>query len=71
MKMVINLRQKGVLLDIQQTLAALNNLIQTEQPDDQLAEEFRTLSRLFKKFRGELFSEDLLDQIFEKFCIGK
>jgi len=71
MSMAINLRQKGILVDIQQSLAAVKNVIQNRQPDDQLAEEFRSLSRLFRQFRGDLFSEDLLDQIFEKFCIGK
>ena len=71
MSMAINLRQKGILAEIQQSLASVKDLIQTGQPDDQVAEEFRTLSRLFKQFRGDLFSEDLLDQIFEKFCIGK
>jgi len=69
--LAINLRQKGILVQIQQSLAAIKDLIQTERPDDQLAEEFRTLTRLFKQFRGDFFSDDLLDQVFEKFCIGK
>jgi tRNA modification GTPase len=67
----INLRQKGLLVEIQQSLMTIKDLIKTQQPEDQLAEEFRMLTRLFKQFRGDLFSEDLLDQVFEKFCIGK
>ncbi|MEW6381329.1 MAG: tRNA uridine-5-carboxymethylaminomethyl(34) synthesis GTPase MnmE [bacterium] len=71
LSLAINLRQKGILTEVQQSLTAVEELLQTRQPDDQLAEEFRTLSRLFRQLKGELWSEDLIDQIFEKFCIGK
>ncbi|MCL6583976.1 MAG: tRNA uridine-5-carboxymethylaminomethyl(34) synthesis GTPase MnmE [bacterium] len=69
--LAINLRQKGILAEIRQSLTALGELIRDGQPDDQVAEEFRLLSRLIRQLRGDLWSEDLIDQIFEKFCIGK
>lgn len=67
----VNLRQKHILLQIKKSFLALKDLIQKKLPEELLAEEFRNLSKLFNQFRGRQYSEDILDQIFTKFCIGK
>ncbi|MEW5803821.1 MAG: tRNA uridine-5-carboxymethylaminomethyl(34) synthesis GTPase MnmE [bacterium] len=69
--MAINLRQKLILDGIKESLTGLASIIQANYSEDLLAEEFKCLSKLFKQLRGKLFTNDMLDRIFEKFCIGK
>jgi len=67
----INLRQKNILLHLKRSFLALKKSIKREHCEEFLAEDFRDLNKSFNQFFGRHASEDLLDQIFTKFCIGK
>jgi len=56
---------------VKSALAHLENALQPELPIELLAEELRRAARNFGRLIGEVGSEDLLDSIFSKFCIGK
>ncbi len=67
----INFRQKHILVHIKKVCAEIKRLIKKEQSEELLAENFRSLNKSFNQFFGHHASEDILDQIFTKFCIGK
>ena len=67
----LNLRQKQILLNIKNVCMDLNRLIKKGQPEELLAESFRWLDKLCNQFFGQHASEDILDQIFSQFCVGK
>ncbi|MGB5212907.1 MAG: tRNA uridine-5-carboxymethylaminomethyl(34) synthesis GTPase MnmE [Anderseniella sp.] len=56
---------------VKSALAHLENALQPELPIELLAEELRRAARNIGRLIGEVGSEDLLDSIFSKFCIGK
>ena len=56
---------------VKSALAHLENALQPELPIELLAEELRRAARNIGWLIGEVGSEDLLDSIFSKFCIGK
>ena len=49
----------------------LENALKPELPIELLAENLRWAARNVGKLIGEVRTEDLLDSIFSKFCIGK
>ena len=65
------MRQKDILLQIQSSINNLKEIIQTSQPYELLAEELININKLFNQLQGNSVSEDILDQIFKQFCIGK
>ncbi len=52
-------------------LSHLENSLRPNLPIELLAEELRRAARNVGKLIGEVGTEDLLDSIFSKFCIGK
>lgn len=59
---------------VQAVKAALRHLDHALQPDlpiELVAEELRRAARNVGKLTGEVGTEDLLDSIFSKFCVGK
>jgi len=65
-------RQLGALSDAKRHLDAAVALIGSAAPPlDLLAEELRGAQRAFSSITGEFTAEDLLGEIFSRFCIGK
>jgi tRNA modification GTPase len=56
---------------VRSALSHLENALQPELPIELLAEELRRAARNIGRLIGEVGTEDLLDSIFSKFCIGK
>lgn len=56
---------------VKSALAHLHNALQPDLPIELVAEELRRAARNIGKLTGEVGTEDLLDSIFSKFCIGK
>ena len=56
---------------VKSALSHLENALQPDLPIELLAEELRRAARNIGKLIGEVGTEDLLDSIFSKFCIGK
>ena len=56
---------------VKSALAHLETALVPDLPIELLAEELRRAARNIGKLIGEVGTEDLLDSIFSKFCIGK
>jgi tRNA modification GTPase len=56
---------------VKSALSHLENALQPNLPIELVAEELRRAARNIGKLTGEVGTEDLLDSIFSKFCIGK
>ncbi|MEO1162015.1 MAG: GTPase, partial [Pseudomonadota bacterium] len=56
---------------VKSALAHLETALEPELPIELLAEELRRAAHSIGRLIGEVGTEDLLDSIFSKFCIGK
>ncbi len=56
---------------VKSAVSHLENALRPGLPIELLAEELRRAGRNIGKLTGEVGTEDLLDSIFSKFCIGK
>ena len=56
---------------VKSALSHLQKALQPDLPIELLAEELRRAARDVGKLTGEVGTEDLLDSIFSKFCVGK
>ncbi len=56
---------------VKSAVSHLQNALKPELPIELLAENLRRAARNVGKLIGEVGTEDLLDSIFSKFCIGK
>ncbi len=56
---------------VKSAISHLENALRPGLPIELLAEELRRAGRNVGKLTGEVGTEDLLDSIFSKFCIGK
>lgn len=68
---VTNARHLQALLKMKESLASIREGLDQNIPGDLLAIEIRTCLFHLGDITGEVTSEDKLDYIFSKFCIGK
>jgi tRNA modification GTPase len=68
---VTNARHLQALLKMKESLTAIINGLDQNIPGDLLSIEIRTCLFHLGDITGEVTSEDKLDYIFSKFCIGK
>jgi tRNA modification GTPase len=68
---VTNARHLQALLKMKESLASIREGLDQRIPGDLLAIEIRTCLFHLGDITGEVTSEDKLDYIFSKFCIGK
>ena len=68
---VTNVRHLQALLKMRELLESIRNGLDQIIPGDLLAIEIRTCLFYLGDITGEVTSEDKLDYIFSKFCIGK
>jgi tRNA modification GTPase len=66
-----NLRHKNVLTRVLSCLETAQQGLQTGQPEETLAIELKTSIDLLGTITGETASLDILESIFNHFCIGK
>jgi tRNA modification GTPase len=66
-----NLRQKNVLEQTQRAAERALELLNSQGPAELVALEFREALGHLGEITGLTTSEDVLDQIFGKFCVGK
>ena len=67
----LNERQLSNLINALKNLNDTNHIIQNKLPFDLLSIELRDSIKNLSKLTGEELNEQLLDNIFSKFCIGK
>ena len=70
-EVLLNERQMSNLRDSLKNLNDTSNIIDKKLPFDFLAIELRDSIKNLAKLTGEELTEELLDNIFSKFCIGK
>ena len=70
-EVLLNERQMSNLRDSLKNLNDTSNIIDKKLPFDFLAIELRDSIKHLAKLTGEELTEELLDNIFSKFCIGK
>jgi tRNA modification GTPase len=70
-RVVLNARIVSVLSQASDHLAALGSGLEERVPLELLAFEAREVLSCYEQATGKRYSEDLLDTIFSRFCIGK
>ncbi len=64
-------RCRSALLKAQEALAEAEALAQTKAPEETIASALRAAIDEFEIILGTVYTEDVLDRIFSRFCIGK
>ncbi|WP_027369996.1 tRNA uridine-5-carboxymethylaminomethyl(34) synthesis GTPase MnmE [Desulfovermiculus halophilus] len=70
-ELVPNMRQKTLLEKARQALGEAGQAIESGMPPDVVLVPLQTGVDRLGEITGEISSEDVLDQIFSRFCIGK
>jgi tRNA modification GTPase len=70
-RVVLNARLIALLESADRRLAALLEQLPADTPLEILAVEIRELLGCYEEATGKKYSENLLDRIFSRFCIGK
>ncbi len=70
-EIILHQRQKLILVQIQEALTTSQRLLEQGYAEEILAEEVRRVIPLLGQLSGEIHSDDILDDIFSRFCIGK
>ena len=67
----LNMRQYGKIREIRKTLLTVEKEIRQDMTAEIIAEGLRSCLKKLDELTGRNVSEDILDQIFSRFCIGK
>jgi len=70
-EVILHLRQKLHLEEILGCLEEGRRLLEEGYPEDLYAEELRKISPLIGQLTGEIQIDEVIDNIFSRFCIGK
>ncbi len=70
-EIILHLRQKLLLEDIQAALLEALRVIKEGFPEEIIVEEIRKIQPLIGQMTGEIGADEILDNIFSHFCIGK
>ena len=68
---IFHLRQKLALEDMRNRLRRAKLLKSDGHPEEMYVEEIREIVPALGRFLGEIRSEDVLADIFGRFCVGK
>lgn len=68
---ITNARHKAALLDAKQSLLNVKNSIDSGMPEDFYSIDLMDAYESLGKITGESVGEDLVNEIFSKFCMGK
>ena len=68
---ISNLRHKNIIINTRRNLKEVINTINNDMPIDIISGNLREMLDELGKITGETVTEDLLNEIFSKFCLGK
>jgi tRNA modification GTPase len=68
---IFHLRQKLALEDMRDRLRRAKGLLSDGHPEEMYVEEIREIVPALGRFLGEIRAEDVLADIFGRFCVGK
>ncbi len=71
LSLLTNERHYALLCDIETAIGRIQEGLETQLPTDLVAEEVRAALHDIGLLTGAISSDDLLDHVFSKFCIGK
>jgi len=69
--MITNSRHKNALFETAESLKAAINTIESGMPEDFVSMDLSQAVEHLGEITGESMREDILNRIFEKFCVGK
>lgn len=70
-EIILHLRQKLTLSEILEILHAARKDVSMGTPEEITAEEIRRILPLISRLTGEIRVEDVIEDVFGRFCIGK
>jgi tRNA modification GTPase len=70
-EVILHLRQKLLLEDILTCLINGQRLLKEGHPEEVYAEEIRKTIPLIGQLTGEIHTDDIIEDIFSRFCVGK
>jgi tRNA modification GTPase len=70
-EVILHLRQKLLLEDILDCLIDGQHLLKEGHPEEIYAEEIRKTIPLIGQLTGEIRTDDIIEDIFSRFCVGK
>jgi tRNA modification GTPase len=70
-EVILHLRQKLLLEDILNCLIDGQRLLKEGHPEEIYAEEIRKIIPLIGQLTGEIRTDDIIEDIFSRFCLGK
>ena len=68
---ITNIRHKTALQDAQESLKKVNESIENQMPEDFFTIDLMDAYESLGSITGETIGEDLVNEIFSKFCMGK
>ena len=68
---ITNVRQKTALQDAYDALQRVNDSIDANMPEDFYSIDLMDAYEALGSITGETIGEDLVNEIFSKFCMGK
>lgn len=68
---ITNIRQKNLLITSLESLKQVENSIFMEMPEDFFSIDLMSAYEALGEIIGEKVGEDLVNEIFGKFCMGK
>lgn len=69
--LICDLRHKDALIKSREALVSFSRLVQDKAPIELAAYELRTVLNSLGEISGETTTDDILDRIFSRFCVGK
>ena len=70
-EILLHARQKHVLSGVLEALRRSADLLEAGHPDEVCAEEVKTALTLFGQLTGEVRAQEVIEDIFRRFCVGK
>lgn len=69
--MITNMRHKEALLEVKESLLQVKKSLDAGMPEDFYSIDLMSAYQSLGRIIGEETSEDLVNEIFSKFCMGK
>ena len=68
---ITNMRHKAALMDAEESLKQVEHSIEMEMPEDFFSIDLMSAYESLGSIIGEAVEDDLVNEIFSKFCMGK
>ena len=66
-----NARSLAILTDVLKSVRDIKKALEDNMPIDMIEIDLKNIWNLLGNINGENYDEELLDQLFSRFCLGK